>query len=210
MVPVGKVNSSFHDWFVEILECGHFALKSIHEVHETCSIPLPWCVKISSAALGWAMSFVSNESRSLLSCLKWLPISVKTWNNLSTLSRKTCCTFGVCSWWFVCTRVSLASEAISYWATSWLTSGPAIIHLLSAEGSSVTPMAPPLACSCAWSMICVQQMHLSGTHGQAGGVSSSVSTCLSRGWEALVRSSHCCWRRSMGLIQPVTDGVGRS
>ena len=28
-------------------------------------LPMSWCVKISSAALGWAMSFVSNESRSL-------------------------------------------------------------------------------------------------------------------------------------------------
>ena len=37
---------------------------------------LSWCVKISSAALGWAMSFVSNESRSLLSSLKGLPIYV--------------------------------------------------------------------------------------------------------------------------------------
>ena len=33
-------------------------------------LPLAWCVKISSAPLGWAMSFVSNESRSLLSSLK--------------------------------------------------------------------------------------------------------------------------------------------
>ena len=75
-------------------------------------LPLSWCVNISSAALGWAMSLGSNESRSLLSSLKGLPISVKTWNNVSTLSRKTCCAFGVCSWWFVCTTVSLASEAI--------------------------------------------------------------------------------------------------
>ena len=28
-------------------------------------IPLSWCVELSSATLGWAMSFVSNESRSL-------------------------------------------------------------------------------------------------------------------------------------------------
>ena len=48
---------------------------------------------------------------------------------------------------FVMVRMSL--EAISYWAKSWLTSGPAIIHRLSAEGSSVMPMIPPLAWSCA-------------------------------------------------------------
>ena len=69
---------------------------------------------------------------------------------------------------------------------------------------------PPLAWSCAWSMICVQQMLISGMHGQAVGVSPPVSTSLSDGWGAIVCSSHCYWRRSMGLVQQVTGGIGQS
>ena len=40
MVPVGKVNSGFLDWFVE---CGHFAFQSIHEFQETCSTSVMVC-----------------------------------------------------------------------------------------------------------------------------------------------------------------------
>ena len=36
----------------------------------------------------------------------------------------------------------LTSNASSHWATKWLSSGPAIVHL-SADGYLVTPIAPP-------------------------------------------------------------------
>ena len=92
------------------------------------------------------MSFGSNESRSMLSSLKGLPISVKTWNNVSTLSRKTgALLVSVRDGSYV--QQSIWLRRLSYWAKNWLTSGPAIIHLISAEGSSVTPMISPLAWS---------------------------------------------------------------
>ena len=69
---------------------------------------------------------------------------------------KVLCACGVCLWWTECSLVSLVCASISYRDTKRLTSGPATIHLRSADGSSVSPMAPPsalivaLACLWAW------------------------------------------------------------
>ena len=84
------------------------------------------------------------------------------------------------------------------------------------DGSYIqqSPLMTALACSCAWSTavrldLCTTNAPLWNAWA-SWGVSPVVSTYLSYGWEAIGHSSHCCWRRSMGLDQPVTDGIGRS
>ena len=63
--------------------------------------------------------------------------------SLPGFSRKPRCARTVCSWWLVFTVASLAPDAASDSKTKWLTSGPVTIHLVRADGSSVTPIAPP-------------------------------------------------------------------
>ena len=116
------------------------------------------CDWSSAAEVGWARSFVSSEYKSWLSSWKELPRSCRDCDNLFILSRQVLCACGVRSWWTVCSLVSLVCASISYRDTKRLTSGPATIHLRSADGSSVSPLAPPsalivaLTCSWAWSM----------------------------------------------------------
>ena len=115
------------------------------------------CDWSSAAELGWAMSFASSEYKSWLSSWKGLPRSCRDCDNLFTLSRKALCACCVCSWWTLCSLVPFVCASISYRDTKWLTSGPAAIHLRSADGSSIRPMTPPsalivaLAWSWAWS-----------------------------------------------------------
>ena len=148
VVPVGKSQLGFLDWFVE---CGHFAFQSIHEFHETFSTSVMVCENQFSCTGMGNVVCVQREYVSALFLERSAHICEKLEQIIYSLKENLL----QCWCLFVCTTVSLASEAISYWATIWLTSGPAIIHLLSAEGSSVTPMAPPsalmtaLACSCA-------------------------------------------------------------
>ena len=127
--------------------------------------------------------------------------------------------------WCLFVMVRMYNSLLGFGGSLVPTSGPAITHILSAEGSSVTPMAPPsalmtaLACSCTWSIAIAEKSHMAWfVYNKCSSLECMcklgmfLPQCrhVSDGWETIVCSSHCCWRRSTWLVQPVTNGIGRS
>ena len=119
-----------------------------------------------SPAHGVAIIFVSRVSKSAVSSWKGFPISFITLYSFPTFSKNCSCARAVCSWCLTFSFAFLASDTILYSVARRLASGPPTIHLLSADGSSVTPIAPPsplitaFARSYAWPMAMAENVRL--------------------------------------------------
>ena len=122
-------------------------------------LPLSRRVLTNSAVLGCTMVFESNVSRSFDSSGKGLPGSFISSNNFWILSEKDFWGWLLYSWCVISSFATLGRDANSYCDMSTLTSAPDTIYQLSAERSSVSPMALPspfmtaLAGSCAWLIV---------------------------------------------------------
>ena len=133
---------------------------------------LPLCVKISSAPLGWAMLFVFNESRSLHAL--FLERIAHICENLEQFIYSL--QENMLPFWCLSVMVRMCNSLLGF--GGYLVLGNELAdfgtsyhpHSQCCRISYFTPMDPPFAWSCVWSMICVQQMLISGMLGQKLGV----------------------------------------